>query len=200
MTVKFDASTVKKLRETTGAGMMDCKKALTDTEGDFEKAIAFLRKKGIDTAQKKSGRSTKEGVISSYVHMGGKIAVMVEINCETDFVAKNDDFQHFAKDIAMHIAAASPQFVSADEVPQEFIEKEKEIFRAQIKNKPEHVVEKIIEGKVNKVFEEACLLEQAFVKDTDKKVKQYVTDTIARIGENIVIRRFVRFEVGEDAK
>lgn len=200
MSTSFDAGMVQKLRQTTGVGMMDCKKALVETNGDFEKAIDYLRKKGMDTAKKKAGRVAKEGIISTYVHMGDKLAVMVEINCETDFVAKNDGFQAFAKDIAMHIAAANPQYVNPADVPQEVLEKEKEIFRAQMKGKPENVLEKIIEGKISKVYEDLCLLEQVFVKDTSKKVKDYVTETIARIGENIVVKRFVRLEVGGSAE
>ena len=198
MTAKLDAKAVQQLREKTGVGMMDCKKALVETQGDFEKAIEYLRKKGMDTAKKKAGRSTNEGIIANYVHMGGKIAVLVEINCETDFVAKNDQFQAFARDIAMQVAAAHPKYVSRDDVPQDFIEKEKAIFKDQIKNKPENVIEKIVEGKVNKVFEDVCLVEQAFIKDNTKKVQDYLTETIAKIGENISIKRFVRYEVGEE--
>ncbi|MFC1809304.1 translation elongation factor Ts [Candidatus Omnitrophota bacterium] len=198
MTVKLDAKSVQKLREKTGVGMMDCKKALVESEGDFEKAIEYLRKKGMDTAKKKAGRSTKEGLIASYIHMGGKIAVLVEVNCETDFVAKNDQFQEFTRDIAMQVAAAQPRYVSRDDVPAEFLEKEKAIFKDQIKNKPENVIEKIIAGKVNKVFEDICLLEQAFIKDNTRKIQDYLTETIAKIGENISIKRFARFEVGED--
>ena len=197
MTVSFDAGTVKKLRETTGAGMMDCKKALTETSGDFEKAIDFLRKKGIETANKKSSREAKEGIIQTYIHQGSKIGVMVEINCETDFVARNEDFQQFSRDVAMHIAAVQPKYVKGDEVPEDFIAKEKEIFREQVGNKPEHVMEKILEGKVAKLKEEVCLLEQPFVKDQDKTVGGYLTEIIAKIGENIVIKRFARFQVGE---
>jgi elongation factor Ts len=197
MTVNLDARSVQELREKTGAGMMDCKKALVDAQGDFEKAIEHLRKKGIDTAKKKASRDTKEGTIASYIHMGGKIAVLVEVNCETDFAAKNEQFHIFTRDLAMQVAAAHPKFVSRDQVPEEFIAKEKEIFAEQIKGKPANVVDKIIEGKVNKVYEDICLLEQAFIKDPSKKIQDYVTETIAKIGENIAIKRFVRYEVGE---
>ncbi len=196
MTVKLDARSVQELREKTGAGMMDCKKALVDAQGDFEKAIEYLRKKGIDTAKKKATRDTKEGTIACYVHMGGKIAVLVEVNCETDFVAKNDQFQTFTRDLAMQVAAAHPKFVSRDQVPAAFIEKEKAIFAEQIKGKPANVVEKIVEGKANKVYEEICLLEQPFIKDPAKRIQDYLTETIAKIGENIAIKRFVRYEVG----
>ena len=194
------ADAVKQLREKTGVGIMECKHALKESKGNFEKAIEILRKKGIAVAQKKSGRATKEGRITSYIHMGGKIGVLVEIGCETDFVAKTDDFKEFSQNIAMHIAAAHPQYLSPDNVPQDFIDKEKEIFKAQIKDKPPHIVDKIIQGKVNKRLEEICLLEQPYVKDDKMKVKDYLTSIIARIGENIVIRRFARYELGEDIK
>jgi elongation factor Ts len=197
MAVNLDARSVQELREKTGAGMMDCKKALVEAQGDFEKAIEYLRKKGIDTAKKKSSRDTKEGTIASYIHMGGKIAVLVEVNCETDFVAKNEQFQIFTRDLAMQVAAAHPKFVARDQVPAEFIAKEKAIFAEQIKGKPANVIDKIVEGKVNKVYEDICLLEQAFIKDPSKKIQDYVTETIAKIGENIAIKRFVRYEVGE---
>lgn len=197
MVVNFDAASVKKLRDTTGAGMMDCKAALTEASGDFDKAMEFLRKKGMDTAKKKASHETKEGVIQSYVHQGSKIAVLVEINCETDFVARNEDFQRFTRDIAMHIAASSPKFVNPEEIPADFLEKEKAVFRDQVQGKPANVIEKIVEGKLAKVKEEICLLEQPFVKDQDKKVKEYLTEIISKIGENIIIKRFARFEVGE---
>ena len=198
MTVKFDASTVKKLRDATGAGMMDCKKALQETDGAFEEAVEYLRKKGIDKAQKRSSRTAKEGIIQTYIHQGSKIGVMVEVNCETDFVARNEDFQRFTKDVAMHIAASSPKYVSGDEVPQDFIEKEKEVFRAQVGDKPENVMEKILEGKVEKLKEEICLLNQPFIKDPDKTIQDYLTETLSKIGENIRISRFARFEVGSE--
>ncbi len=194
------ASLVKDLRDKTGAGMMECKKALTAAGGDIEKAIEELRKKGLDKAASKAGRTASQGLIASYIHMD-KLGVLLEINCETDFVAKTDDFQNLAKDIAMHIAAASPQYVTPEEVPQAVIEKEKEIFRAQIEGKPENIVEKILEGKIQKFYEDVCLVEQAFVKDPEgkKKIKDVVTDAIAKIGENIVVKRFARFQLGEEA-
>jgi elongation factor Ts len=189
---------VRDLREKTGAGMMDCKKALTETNGDMEKAIDILRQKGLASAAKKSGRSASEGLIGSYIHMD-KIGVMVEINCETDFVARTDDFRELVKDVAMHIAAANPSYVSREEVPQNVIEREKDIYRAQVTNKPAAVVEKILEGKLDKFFADMCLLEQVFVKDPEgkKKVKDLVTEKIAKLGENIVVRRFARFQLGE---
>ncbi|RMG05593.1 MAG: translation elongation factor Ts [Nitrospirae bacterium] len=192
------AEMVKKLRQQTGAGMMDCKKALTETGGDFEKAVDFLRKKGLAAAEKRAGREASEGVIGSYIHMD-KIGVMVEVNCETDFVARTDEFKQFAKDVAMHIAAANPRFLSRETVPEEVIAREKEIYRDQVKGKPDHVIDKIVEGKMEKFFSENCLLEQIFVKDPDQKktIKDILTEMIGKIGENIVIRRFVRFQLGE---
>lgn len=193
------AASVKELRERTGAGMMDCKKALVETDGDLEKAIEYLREKGLAKAAKKAGRVAAEGLVESYIHLGGRIGVLVEVNCETDFVAKTDDFKALVKDIAMHIAAAKPEFVSREEVPQSAIEHEKTIYRQQMLNegKPEKIVDKIVEGKIDKYFEEVCLLEQPFVKDTDKTISQLLTEKVAKIGENIVIRRFVRYERGE---
>lgn len=188
---------VKELREKTGAGMMECKKALEQANGDFNKAIEYLRQKGLATAQKKAGRSATEGIIASYIHMD-KIGVMLELNCETDFVARNEEFKQLAKDIAMHIAAANPQYVSKEDIPQEIIEKEKEIYKAQITgNKPPQVVEKIIEGKLEKFFEEMCLLNQPFIREPEKKIGDLITEKIAKFGENIVVRRFVRFQVGQ---
>jgi len=196
--MSISAEMVRDLREKTGAGMMDCKKALTETNGDMEKAIDILRQKGLASAAKKSGRSASEGLIGSYIHMD-KIGVMVEINCETDFVARTDDFRELVKDVAMHIAAANPSYVSREEVPQNVIEREKDIYRAQVTNKPAAVVEKILEGKLDKFFADMCLLEQVFVKDPEgkKKVKDLVTEKIAKLGENIVVRRFARFQLGE---
>lgn len=193
------AAMVKELREKTGAGMLDCKKALEEAGGDLDKAVTILREKGLSAAAKKAGRAATEGAVESYIHGGGKIGVLVEVNCETDFVGKNEDFRAFVRDIAMHIAASNPQYVSREDVPADVIEKEKEILRAQALNegKPEHVVEKMVEGRINKFFEEACLLEQSFVKDPDKTVAQLVSEKIATIGENITIRRFARFELGE---
>jgi len=196
MTVTADK--VKELREKTNAGMMDCKKALAESGGDMEKAIDILRQKGLATAAKKAGRSASQGLIDSYIHMD-KLGVLVEVNCETDFVAKTDDFKGLVKDIAMHIAAANPMYVSREDVPQNVIEREREIYRAQVTNKPPQVVEKIIEGKLEKFFSDTCLLEQVFIKDPEgkKKVKDLITEKIAKLGENIVLRRFARFQLGE---
>lgn len=195
------ASMVKDLRERTGAGMMDCKEALSTSNGDFEKAIEWLRKKGVASASKKAGRATKEGSISSYIHGEGKVGVLVEINCETDFVARTEQFRTFVKDVAMHIAAASPRWVRAEEVPADILAKEKEIAVAQMANsgKPANVLEKIAEGKVKKFVEESCLLNQAFVKNPDKTIEQLAKETIGTLGENITIRRFARFVLGEGA-
>jgi elongation factor Ts len=194
----ISADAVKELREKTGAGLMDCKRALADTSGDMEKAIDVLRQKGLASAAKKSGRSASQGLVGAYIHMD-KIGVMVEINCETDFVAKTDDFRGLVKDIAMHIAAANPLFVSREEVSAETLEREKEIYRGQITNKPPQVVEKIVEGKLDKYFSDMCLLDQVFVKDPEgkKKIKEIITETISKVGENIVIRRFARYQLGE---
>ncbi|ABB14340.1 translation elongation factor Ts [Carboxydothermus hydrogenoformans] len=190
---------VKELRERTGAGMMDCKRALEEANGDMEKAIEILRQKGLAAAAKKAGRIATEGVVEAYIHGGGRIGVLVEINCETDFVAKTDEFKSFARDIAMQIAAAKPEYVRREDVPQEVIEKEREILRAQALNegKPANVVEKMVEGRLEKFFKEVCLLEQPFIKNPDITVKDLLTEKIAKIGENINIRRFVRFELGE---
>ena len=198
MMTTISADRVKELREKTGAGMMECKKALTESKGDFEKAIDCLRQKGLATAAKKASRSASEGLVSSYIHMD-KIGVLLEVNCETDFVAKTDDFKGLVKDIALHIAAANPSYLSHEDVPQDIIEREKDIYKAQVANKPPQVVEKIVEGKLAKFFGDMCLLEQAFVKDPEQKlkVKELVTEKIAKLGENIVIRRFVRFQLGE---
>ena len=196
----ISADLVKELREKTGVGMMECKKALTETNGDCDKALDLLRQKGLATAQKKAGRTASEGLIESYIHMG-KIGTLVEVNCETDFVARTDDFKELARDIAMHIAATNPLYLSREEVPQDVLEHEKEIYRSQVTNKPPQVVEKIIEGKLEKFYTDMCLLEQIFVKDADqkKKVKDIVTDKIAKLGENIIVRRFARFQLGEIA-
>ncbi|CAM4252807.1 MULTISPECIES: translation elongation factor Ts [Saccharibacillus] len=194
-----NASAVKELRERTGAGMLDCKKALEETNGDIDKAVDVLREKGLSAAANKAGRAATEGTVESYIHAGGRIGVLVEINCETDFVGKTDQFKNFARDIAMHIAAASPLYVRREEVPAEVVEKEKEILKAQALNegKPEKIVEKMVEGRVNKYYEENCLLEQSFVKDPDKTISQLLNEKISTIGENISIRRFARFELGE---
>ncbi len=193
------ASAVKELREKTGAGMMDCKKALLETNGDFEQAVDFLRKKGIASASKKAGRATNEGAVGSYIHGEGRVGVLIEVNCETDFVARTEQFRSFVKDLSMHIAAASPQWVKTDEVPEDVIKKEKEIAVEQMRaeGKPENVLEKIAEGKMRKFFEEHCLLEQSFVKDPDKKIIDLVKEVMATLGENITVRRFSRFALGE---
>jgi len=199
----ISADMVKKLRDQTNAGMMDCKKALAEAAGDFDKAVEVLRKKGAATAMKKSGREAKDGVVASYIHLGGKVGVLVEINCETDFVAKNDKFKDFVKDVTLQIAAANPIFVSKDDVPEETKTKEREITLGQLANdpknakKPKEVMEKIVEGKLDKYFTTACLLEQAFVRNPDQTIKDLLTARIQELGENIVIRRFVRFQVGE---
>ena len=188
---------VKALREKTNAGMMDCKKALVETSGDMDKAEDLLRKKGIASAAKRTGRAAKEGVIEAYIHLQGKLGVLVEVNCETDFVAKNGAFRGLVKDIAMHIAAAHPLHVSREEVPAALVEREKEIYRGQVANKPPQIVEKIVEGKVDKFYSGICLLEQAFIKNPDLTIKELVASKITELGENIVIRRFARFMVGE---
>jgi len=189
---------IKKLREKTNAGIMDCKKALKETGGDVNKAIEILRKKGIAMASKKASRATKEGLIGSYLHLGSKIGVLVEVNCESDFVARNKEFKDFVKDVAMQIAASHPRYLSRKDVPEDVIGGEEEIIKAQIKGKPEKVIEKIVSGKLEKFYEENCLLEQPFIKDTNIKVTDYLTSVIAKIGENMAIRRFVRYQVGEE--
>ena len=196
---EISASAVKELREKTGAGMMDCKKALAEAGGDFAKAEEVLRKKGLASAAKKAGRIASEGAVGSYVHMGGKIGVLVEVNCETDFVARNEAFQALVKDVAMHVAAAAPQYVRREEVPADVVAKEMEIARGQAREqkKPEAIIEKIAQGKVDKFFKEVCLLEQPFVKDDKKSVQEMITEQVAKIGENIQIRRFARFVLGE---
>jgi len=197
--MEITAKMVKELREKTGAGMMDCKKALAETDGDSEKAVHYLREKGIAKAAGKAGRSTKEGIIASYIHAGSKLGVMVEINCETDFVARTEDFQGFAKDIAMQVAASNPLAVDREELDQAKIEEEKEIYRQQAVNegKPEKIIDKIVDGKLEKYYSEVCLLEQPFVKDGDKTIQDLVNETIAKLGENIGIKRFTRFQLGE---
>jgi len=197
----ISANEVKELREKTGAGMMDAKKALQETAGDFEKAVDLLRKKGLSAAAKKSARVASEGIVASYIHMGGKIGVMVEINCETDFVARNDDFQQFARDVAMQVAAANPQYVSRDHVSADVLERERTIYREQAteSGKPANVVEKIVDGKIEKFYSESCLMEQVYIKDADGKLKvrDLLNQLVATIGENIIIRRFVRYQLGE---
>ncbi|TBL77759.1 translation elongation factor Ts [Paenibacillus thalictri] len=193
------AAAVKELREKTGAGMLDCKKALDESNGDIEKASEILREKGLAAAAKKSGRIATEGLVESYIHGAGRIGVLVEVNCETDFVAKTDNFREFVRDVAMQIAAANPLFVRREEVPGEALEKEREILKAQALNegKPAHIVEKMVDGRIGKYYEENCLLEQSFIKDPDKTIQTLLNEKIATIGENISIRRFVRFELGE---
>ena len=194
------AKSVKELRDATGAGMMDCKNALMETNGNVEKALEHLRKAGIAKAEKKSGRSTMEGLIDFYIHQGGKLGVLVEINCETDFVARTEQFQTFTKDVAMHIAAANPIAINREDIPLEIVEKEKEIFSELTKKegKPDHIVEKIVQGRLDKFYAENSLLEQNFVKDPDKKVQDILTDIIAKLGENVAIKRFNRFQLGDE--
>ena len=196
---EISAAMVKELREKTGAGMMDCKKALAESGGDFTKAEEWLRKKGITGAAKKSARVAAEGLVGSYIHAGGKIGVLVELNCETDFVARNEDFQALLKDIAMQIVATNPQYVRREEIPADVLEKEKEIHRQQLREqkKPEAMLDKIIAGKLEKFYETVCLVDQLWVRDDKKRIHELVTEKIAKIGENITIRRFVRFQVGE---
>lgn len=196
---EISATMVKQLREKTGSGMMDCKKALVECDGDMEKAVDFLRKKGLATAQKRAGRAMTEGTIQAYIHMGGKLGVLVEINCETDFVARNEDFKKFSKNIAMHIAASNPLGIRPEDVSQDIIDKEKDIYRAQAAEmgKPENVIEKIVEGKIQKFFKDNCLLKQPYVRNPDIAVSDLLNELIAKIGENITIKRFVRYQIGE---
>ena len=196
---EVSAAQVRELRERTGAGMLDCKKALADAQGDMEKAIQLLREKGLATAQKKAGRVASQGLVGSYIHAGGKIGVLIEVNCETDFVARTTEFQELVRDLAMQVAAANPRWVRREEVPADVIESERSIYRTQAASsgKPPQVVEKIVEGKLEKFFADTCLLEQPFIKDPDRTVGQLVTEAISRIGENIVVRRFARFQLGE---
>jgi elongation factor Ts len=193
----MDPQLVKQLREKTNAGIMDCKRALAETGGDLEKAEAVLRTKGIAGASKKASRATKEGIVASYIHLQGKVGVLVEVNCETDFVAKNEKFREFVKDITLHIAAAHPLYVNREEVPASIIESECAIYEGQVKGKPENVVSKIVGGKLDKFYSTVCLMEQGFIKNPDQTVKELVSTKIAELGENIVIRRFTRYLVGE---
>ena len=195
---EITAQTVMALREKTNAAMMECKAALKEADGDLEKAEVILRKKGTIKAEKKADRQTKEGIVASYIHMAGRIGVLIEVNCETDFVARNEIFQAFVKDISLHIAAANPKFLAREEVPADLIAKEREIAAEQVKGKPEAIVEKIVQGKIDKIFAEQCLLEQAFIKNPDQTIGDYVKSKIAELGENLVVRRFVRYAVGED--
>jgi len=196
----ISAATVKQLREKTGAGIMDCKEALSECNGDISNAVDFLRKKGLATAAKRAGRATTEGIIESYIHMDSKLGVLVEINCETDFVAKNDDFKEFAKNIAMHITATNPISIRPEDVPKETIDKEKEIYRAQVleMGKPEKIVDKIVDGKLKKYFKENCLMNQDYVRDSNITIEDLLNEMVAKIGENITIKRFARFKIGEE--
>ena len=196
---EVNAALVRELRDKTGAGMMDCKKALADTGADLEKAVVFLREKGLAAAQKKSARTASQGTVGSYIHAGGKIGVLIEINCETDFVARTPEFQDLVKDLAMQVAAASPRFVRREEVSAATIEAERAIYQAQASSsgKPANVIEKIVDGKVEKFYADVCLLEQPFIKEPQRTVGQLVTDAISRIGENVVVRRFARFQLGD---
>jgi elongation factor Ts len=196
--MEIDSKHVKALREKTGAGMMDCKQALVEAKGDAGEAEKILRKKGITVAGKKAGRAANEGCIASYIHHGSKLGVLVEVNCETDFVARNDAFRELVKDITQHIAAANPSYIKREDVPSNIVEAEKEIYRAQVKDKPAQAVDKIVSGKLEKYFSTVCLLEQPFVKNPEITIKDHVTAKVAQLGENIVIRRFVRWQLGED--
>jgi elongation factor Ts len=197
--MEITAAMVKQLRDATGAGMMECKAALTEANGDMDAAMTLLRKRGLAAATKKAGRATSEGLIGHYIHMGGKIGVLVEINCESDFVARTDKFQELSKEVAMHIAAASPTYVRREDVPADVVEREKEIYRDQVKGKPAQVIDKIVEGKLNSYYQQFCLLEQASVRDPNVTIAQLVQDAIRILGENITITRFTRMKVGESA-
>jgi elongation factor Ts len=195
---EISAQMVKELRDKSGAGIMDCKKALKECDGDVEKAVDFLRKKGLATAQKKAGRDASEGRIESYIHMGGKIGVLVEINCETDFVAKNDDFVEFCRNIAMHIAATGPEAIVPEDLPKDVCDRERRVYEDQVREmgKPENIIDKIVEGKMEKFYKDACLLTQPYVKDPKISVQDVITELIAKVGENVVIKRFSRFQIG----
>jgi elongation factor Ts len=198
--LSINTDLIKELREKTGAGVMNCKKALLESGGDIEKATEILRKAGIATAEKKGTRVAKDGRIESYIHPGNRLGVLIEINCETDFVARTDEFKILTKEIAMHIAASNPRYISTTDVPEEVLEKEKEIYATQAKNegKPPQVIDRIVQGKLEKFYQEICLLEQPWVRDPEKRIKDLINETIAKLGENIIIRRFVRFELGKD--
>lgn len=197
--MEITASMVKELRERTGSGMMDCKRALIETEGNIESAIDYLREQGLSAAAKKAGRIAAEGIVDSYIHMGGRIGVLIEVNCETDFVAKTEQFRSFVRDMAMQVAASGPEYVVRDEVPADIISREREVYRAAAlhEGKPERIVDKIVDGRLEKFFKDICLLEQPFIKDPDRSVEQVLKETIAQLGENISIRRFTRYEMGE---
>jgi elongation factor Ts len=194
--MEINAKMVGELRESTGAGLMDCKRALVESEGNVDKAVEILRKKGAATAAKKASREASEGLVNSYIHLGGKVGVLVEVNCESDFVAKTDDFKAFVRDIAMHIAATNPVCVSREEIDPEIIKKERVVAEGQAEGKPAAAIEKIVEGKINKFLSESCLLEQAYVKNPDQTVQQVLTEKVATMGENMVIKRFARFQIG----
>ena len=198
---EVNASSVRDLRERTGAGMMDCKKALAEVNGDVEKAIVYLREKGLAAAAKRAGRTAADGLVEAYIHAGGKIGVLIEVNCETDFVARTDDFKGLVRDLAMQVAAANPRYVSREEVPADVLEQERAIYAAQAatSGKPAAVIEKMVTGKIEKFFADVCLLEQSFIKDSDKPVSRLVSDAVAKMGENIVVRRFSRFQLGEQS-
>ncbi len=198
--MEITAAMVKELREKTNAGMMDCKKALQETGGDIKKAIDYLRQKGLAVAQKRAGKTTSEGQIHSYIHAGGRIGVLVEVNCETDFTAKSDAFQEFVKNLAMHIAASNPLGIKREDIPEDVVEREREIYKKQAldSGKPEHIVDKIVTGKMEKFYRESCLLEQPYVKDPDITVEDYLNELIGKTGENIIIRRYTRYQLGED--
>lgn len=200
--MNITADMVKELRIKTNAGMMECKEALASSNGDFEKAVDYLRKKGMSAATKRSSKAAKDGTIAYYIHMGGKIGVLVELNCETDFVAKTEAFQTLAKDLAMHVAASNPSFVRPEEIPADALEREKEIYKSQLiaEKKPEKIWDKIVDGKLKKYYEEVCLLQQKFIKNTDITVETLVNEMIAKTGENIMVRRFARFQLGEEIK
>ena len=197
--MEITAAMVKELRQATGAGVLDCRKALESSAGDFESAVAYLREKGLAAAAKRTGRQASEGVVEAYVHPGSRVAVLLELNCETDFVARTDDFKALAHDLALHIAFATPRYLTREDVPEEVIERERAIYRAQAleEGKPEHIVDRIVEGRLAKFYQQVCLMEQPFVKDEDKTVQDLITEATARLGENIVLRRFARYEVGE---
>ncbi|MBU1168134.1 MAG: translation elongation factor Ts [Proteobacteria bacterium] len=195
---EISAALVKELRDKTGSGIMDCKQALKENNGDVEKSLDFLRKKGLATAQKRSGRDAKEGVVQSYIHMGGKIGVLVEVNCETDFVAKNEDFQEFAKNVAMHIAAAAPMGLDPAEIPAEVVARERDIYRERAleQGKPANIVDKIVDGQIEKFYKDSCLMSQAYIRDPKLTINDLLNEVIAKIGENIKVRRFARFQLG----
>ena len=199
--MQIEAKAVKALREKTGAGMMDCKKALQEAGGDEDKAVVILREKGLAAAARRADRAASQGIVDSYIHLGGKIGVLVEVNCETDFVARNDEFREFTRNICLQVAASNPRYINKEDIPASELEKEREILRGQAlrEGKPEKVIERIVEGRINKYYQENCLLEQPYIKDPDRTIRDLLSELIAKIGENIVIRRFSRFAVGEEA-